>query len=319
MEIQVLLNCLQVDDSERPHLGWIFDFVFFHHLAGSLNNPPYACLAHEHVVGFLGQHEAAGAGKGIKAGFRERAKLEFSITIGKEREHVKRQPVRRRLIERAQNARIVGIAGAARQQSFGFFAAIAPEVAMQQVDHSPQMAAFLHIHLKNVAQVIQRRTGKSQHLLLLHRSRLRIALRHDDAAQCRAVFARHFLPRRLALVRAKIHLPLLIARLQENSPAIFRHLDVIEMRPAVRLHADRCTQVHIVVAALGGPHVVPPAEKRGLPMLQRALQDAISSQIHVVWDFFRVIDHDCPSVLSEILRLDFFPVEFHRRARAIHL
>src|SRR5205085_10609578 len=127
------------------------------------------------------------------------------------------------------------------------------------------------------------------------------------------------LPCGLALVRAKIHLPLLVVRLQEDAPAILRHLYVIELRPAVRLDTDRRTQVNIIVAALGWPHVVPPAQKRRLPMLQGTLQDAVAPQVHIIWNFFRVIDHDCSFSPSEISRLDLFPVELHWCARALTL
>ena len=167
---------------------------------------------------------------------------------------------------------------------------------MQQIHHGPKMASFFDVYLKNVPQVVQGRAGKPQHLLLLDRGRLRIALRHDDAPQCRAIFSRHFLPRRLAFVRPKIYLPVFIARLQENSPAVLRHFHVIELRPTVRLHTDSRAQVNVVVAALGGSHVVPPAQKRGLPVLQRALQDAVAPQVHVIGNLFRVINHDFPAV-----------------------
>ena len=57
-------------------------------------------------------------------------------------------------LKRAQNARLVGVAGVALQQFFRLLAAIAPEVGVQQVHHGPQVAAFLHIHLEQVAQII---------------------------------------------------------------------------------------------------------------------------------------------------------------------
>src|SRR6516164_9092519 len=110
----------------------------------------------------------------------------------------------------------------------------------------------------------------------------------------RAIFPGHLLPCGLALMRPEIHPPVFIARLQENPPAVFRHSHVVELRPPVRLHAYRRAQVDVIVAAFGGPHVVPPPEKRRLPVLERALQHAVSSQVDVVWNFFRVIDHDFP-------------------------
>jgi len=83
-------------------------------------------------VGFLSEHETAGARKRIKTGFGERTKLEFAVTIGEEREHIESKPVGSRFVERAENAGIVGITGAPREQRFRFLAAIASEIAMQQ-------------------------------------------------------------------------------------------------------------------------------------------------------------------------------------------
>ena len=285
------MNRLQIDDAQGPHVGRIVYLILFHQFASPLNNPAHPRFAHEHVVRLLGQHETASTRKWIKSRFRERAKLEFAVPIRKERKHVKRQPVRRRLIERAEDARIVRIAGTPRQQCFSLFSAIAAKVTVQQVHHGPQMASFFDVHLKNVPQIVQRRTGKPQHLLLFHGSRLCISLRHDDSPERRAVFTRHLLPCRLALVCAEIHVPLFIARLQENPPPVLRHLHIVKLRPAIRLHANRSPQVHIIIAALVRAGVVPPAEERGLPMLQGALQDTVSPQVHVVWNSFRIVDH----------------------------
>ena len=46
-----------------------------------------AGLADEHVVGFLGQHEAAGAGQRIEARLRQRLELILAVAVGEEREH----------------------------------------------------------------------------------------------------------------------------------------------------------------------------------------------------------------------------------------
>src|SRR5882762_3257295 len=84
-------------------------------------------------------------------------------------------------------------------------------------------------------------------------------------------YSPNLLPSRLSFVNPEIYFALLIARLQENSPPVIRHLHIAELCPAVGFHAGRRSQVHLVVVALVRPHVIPPAHIRGLPMLQRAL------------------------------------------------
>jgi hypothetical protein len=111
-------------------------------------------LADEHVVGFLGQHEAAGARQRVERRLGERGELELAIAIGEECEHEKRQPVRRFLVERGEDARIVAVARAALEQRFAFLASVAAEMGVQQVHHRPQVATFFHIDLEQVAQVV---------------------------------------------------------------------------------------------------------------------------------------------------------------------
>jgi hypothetical protein len=94
------------------------------------------------------------------------------------------------------------------------------------------VAAFFHVDLEQVAQVVERRRGQAQVALLLHRCRLGVALRDDDAAQVGAVFARHVLPGRLALVLAEVNPAIGVRRVQEDAPAIVGHLHVLEVRPA---------------------------------------------------------------------------------------
>ncbi len=88
----------------------------------------------------------------------------------------------------------------ALQQGLRLLAAVAAEIGVQQVDHRPQMAAFLDIDLEEVAQVVERGRALAEQALLLDRCGLGVALRHDQAAERRAQFARHILPGRLALV-----------------------------------------------------------------------------------------------------------------------
>ena len=52
-----------------------------------------AGLADEHVMRFLGQHEAARARERIEARLGKRAELILAVAVGEEREHEERQPV----------------------------------------------------------------------------------------------------------------------------------------------------------------------------------------------------------------------------------
>ena len=171
------------------------------------------------------------------------------------------------------------------------FAAVAAEIAVQQINHGPQMPPLFDVHLKNISQIVERRAAHAQQPLLFHGSWLGVSLSHDHAPQRRAIFARNFLPRGLALMYTEIHLPVAIAWLQKYSPAIFRHAHVAKLRPAVRFDARRRAQIHFQRVAFAGAHVVPPVHIRRLPMFQRALQDPVPSQVDVVRNFFGVIDH----------------------------
>ena len=130
VKVQVFLDRRQVNHAERAHVRWIFDLVFLHYLASPLNNASNARLADKHMVRFFGEHEPASARKRIKTGFRERAELELAVAVGEKCKHVKSQPIWRRFVKRAENARVVGIAGAPREQGLRFFTAIAAEVAV---------------------------------------------------------------------------------------------------------------------------------------------------------------------------------------------
>src|SRR6266436_5811685 len=291
VKIQVLLNRLEIDHAQGAHVGRIIEFMFLHHFAGPLNDAADAGFADEHVMGFLGEHEAASARKRNKTGFGERTKLEFAVAIGEEREHIESEPVGSRFVERAENAGIVGVTGAPPEQRFGFLAAIASEIAMRQIDHGPEVAAFFHVDLENISEVVHGRTRSAEHALLFDGSGLGVSLGDDDAAKGGAVFAGDFLPGGLAFVSAEIYFALLVARLEKNAPAVVRHLDVAELCPAVGFHADGGAQINFIIVALVRTHVVPPAHVGGLPVLEGALQDAVASEIDVVGNFFGVIDH----------------------------
>ena len=238
----------------------------------------------------FGEHEFCGARERIERAFGECAKLKFSVTIGEVREHKKRQPIRRFFIERTEDARIVRIARIALQQRIGLFAAIATEMFVQQVHHRPQVTALFHIDLKQVSQVVHRRRGEPEMALLLNRRRLGVTLRDDDAAQVRAMLARHVLPRGLADVLAKMNLAGLISWVHKNAPSVVGHLDVIKLRPTRRINAHGRAQIHFVLHRALRAHIVPPVEVVWLPMLKRTLQRFVLRQIHVIGDSFAVIN-----------------------------
>ena len=112
--------------------------------------------------------------------------------------------------------------------------------------------------------------------LLLNRCWLGIALRHDDATQVGAVFARYVLPNALAFVVTKVDLAVLFARVHKNSPSVVTHLHVTELRPTLGVNAHGCAQIDIHIGRAFRAHVVPPIDEVGLPLLQRALQGAVT-------------------------------------------
>src|SRR4051795_3948325 len=126
--------------------------------------------------------------------------LHLAVAIGEVSEHEEREPIRRRLVERAEHPWAVGIARASAQQIVRLLAAVAAEIFLQQIDHCPEMAALLDIDLEDVAHVVERGRGLAEEALLLDRRGLSVALDRDQAAQHGAVFARHLLPGWLAVM-----------------------------------------------------------------------------------------------------------------------
>jgi hypothetical protein len=293
VQVGLLLQRRQVDDAERADAGdviRVLDAGLLHGLAGALDNAAHARLADEHVVGFLGQHEAAGARERIEARLRQALELHLAVAVGEEREHEEGKPVRRGLVEGAEHARLVLVPGAALQQALRFLAAILAEIFLQQVDHGPQVPAFLDVDLEQVAHVVERRRGLAQVALLLDAGRLRVALDDDEAAQHGAIFAGNLLPGLLALVPAEIDEPVLGARRQQNAPAVLGHLHVVELGPALGVDADGGAQIHVGSLEPFRPHGHPPVDVARMPLLQRLQHTLIVLQPDVVGDLGRVID-----------------------------
>src|SRR6185312_13910806 len=97
--------------------------------------------------------------------------------------------------------------GMARQQLFRLLAPVAAEIGVEEIDHRPEMAALLDIDLEEVAQIVERGAGVAEEALLLDRGGLGVTLRHDEAAQGRAVLPRHLLPGRVAELVAEADAP----------------------------------------------------------------------------------------------------------------
>ena len=218
--------------------------------------------------------------------------LHLAVAVGEEREHEERQPVRRRLVERAEHARRIRAAGAAAQQLVGLLAAVAAEILVQDVDHRPEVTALLDVDLEQVAHVVERGRGLAEMALLLDRGRLGVALDHHQAAQHGAVFARHLLPRRLAEMLAERDRPVLFHGREQDAPAVFRHLHVVELGPALGIDRDRGAQIHHRLLEALGAHVLPPVEIAGVPALQRFQHAAVLGEIHVVRNLLAVVDVD---------------------------
>ena len=270
----------------------VLDAGRLHRLAGALHGAPDAGLADEHVVRFLGEHEPAGARERIEARLREALELHLAVAVGEEREHVKGEPVRRRLVEGAEHARLVGVAGAPLQQLLGLLAAVAAEIFLQDIDHGPEMPAFLDIDLEHVAQVVERRRGLAEMALLLDRGGLGVALDDDQPAQHGAVFAGHLLPGGLAEMLAERNLAALFLRGKKNAPAVFRHLHIVELGPAFGIDRYRGAQIDQRLLEAVRPHGLPPVDIAGMPALERAQHLPVLGEIDVVRDLGRVIDVD---------------------------
>src|SRR5579859_1076824 len=129
--------------------------------------------------------------------------------------------------------------------------------------------------------------------LLFNRGRLGVALRDDQSAQRATIFAWHLLPGRLAFMIAKGDLAIAHGIGKKDTPAIFRHFDVAETRPALRIDRGRSAQIDLTGLEAGRAHLSPPALKARLPLLEGALQAAVFRQIYVVGNPLSVIDRHC--------------------------
>ena len=251
-------------------------------------------LAHEHVVRFLGEHEARGARERIERALGQREQLRLAVPVREHREGEEVEPGVDGLVEGLEHARRVGVAAAALEQRLGLLAAVAAEVGVQQVDHRPQVTAFFDVHLEQVPQVVQARAVRAELALLLDAGGLGVALDHDEAAKLVAELAWHLLPDGLALEVAEADAAIVGGLGQEDAPAVLGQLHVVEVRPAGGVHADGGAQVDLVMILEAlRPHVAPPVQVGRLPVLQRALQALVAGEVDVVRNAL-ARDHECP-------------------------
>src|SRR5580658_1647626 len=289
-EIEIALDGRKIDRALGAHRLRILAAELLHHFERAAHDPRDAGVADEHVMRFLGQHELAAAREWIETALGEALQLELAVAVGEIREHEEGEPVADRLVEGAEDARLVGIARMARQQLLRLLAPVAAEIGMEQIDHGPEMPALFDIHLEEVAQVIERGADMAEEPLLLDRGGLGVALRHDEAPQRRAVLARHLLPGRLAEFVAEADGAVGRGVGEENAPAILRHLDGAVARPTLGVDRGGRAQIDVGVEEIARPHLAPPVEEARLPMLERALQRAVLGETDIVRDPLLIID-----------------------------
>src|SRR5712692_2337776 len=287
VEVEIALHGGQIDP---PVLAQIVRLVLAHELAGSLDDAHDARLAHEHVVRLLGQHEAARARQRIEAALGQAGQLILAVAVGEEAEHEEGQPVRGLLVEGAQDAWLVRVARAPLEQGLRLFTPVTAKVGIEQIDHGPEMPALLDVDLKDIAQIVERGAGAAQVPLLLDRGGLRIAVGDDEPAKGAAILARHLLPGRLALVIAEVDLPARLRLGQEDAPAILGHPDIVELRPALGIHAHGRAEIGFLGLEAERSHVVPPLEKLRLPVFEGPLEPPILVQADVVGNKRSVVD-----------------------------
>ena len=197
------------------------------------------------------------------------------------------------------------LSAAALEQCLRLLAPVLAEVFHQEIDDRPQVTALFDIDLEQVAHVVEARRGRPEIALLLDRGRLGVALNDEKTAQRRAIFARHFLPGRLALVAAEGNRPALDLRREQDAPAIVRHAHVPELGPAARVDADGGAQIDLRLLKTLRTHVVPPVEIVGPPRLERALELLVGGEVDIVgndvvqFDFDEAIRTDRAGVFGQ--------------------
>src|ERR1700730_110837 len=171
------------------------------------------------------------------------------------------------------------------------------------------MAAFLHVDLEQVAHVVERRCRLAQMALLLDRRRLSVALDHHETAQHGAILAGYILPDRLAEMATKRNGAVVLLWREQNAPAVFRHLHIVEFRPALGVHGHGCAQIDQRLLEAFGTHILPPVEIARVPTFERPQNATILREADIVGNLGRVVDVDeVHGMLLFLLVMLFMPV-----------
>jgi hypothetical protein len=104
------------------------------------------------------------------------------------------------------------------------------------------------------------------------------------------MFARHFLPRRFAVMLAERNDAIFLLGRKKYAPAVFRHFYVIELGPAARIDRIGGAQVNQRLLETLRAHVAPPVHVTGVPAFKRLEHLPVLAEIHVVGNLGRVID-----------------------------
>src|SRR5437763_7297764 len=99
--------------------------------------------------------------------------------------------------------------------------------------------------------------------LLLDRRGLRIALGDDESAEHAAILARDVLPCWRAHVVAEADRAAGLGLGEEQAPAVLGHLDVVELRPALRIDAHGGPEVDVLRLEAVRAHLHPQSRNFG--------------------------------------------------------
>jgi hypothetical protein len=93
-------------------------------------------------------------------------------------------------------------------------------------------------------------------------------------------------------MRAERHLAALFVRRKQDAPAVFGHLHIVELGPALRIDRHRGAQVHQRLLEALRPHVLPPVDVARVPAFERLEHAAVLGEVDVVRDFLAIIHLD---------------------------
>src|SRR4030095_5512088 len=109
------------------------------------------------------------------------------------------------------------------EERLRLLAPVTAEMGVEQVDHGPEVAAFLHVDLEEIAGVVEEVTGAPEMAVLRDGGGPGVPLGDDEATEGAAVLARHLLPRGLPLVVAEVDLPSRLGLGEEGGPPVLGH------------------------------------------------------------------------------------------------